>query len=347
MMKPTNPSDYIQTWENVRKHDECVIKRICDDDKFAYYFFHEKCRPLFSKILWTIYGNNADYDELVNEMYLQLKKPNSKGETWHSLRTFDYRTTLFDWIKTVAVRHLYTPSNEVFVIPNSIIDTGMAEILFSELSKATCRKYMWYKYIDKMEDTDIEVKMEVNQSQLNQLSRSSIRQLKRIVENKYPEYLDVLFHKNDVSLVDIDGKSENNASIDNTDSLNSHIDAFKYLDMMPNERYKTVLKSLFIVGVSLDDLASEMGTPIANIYNLKSRGLDQLRDILLFHNEIDNIEKYINLISDDRNKEILTSIFITKRSYQDVCSALNITEVELKKQKKKAIMELKSIIFKK
>jgi len=70
MMKPTNPSDYIQTWENVRKHDECVIKRICDDDKFAYYFFHEKCRPLFSKILWTIYGNNADYDELVNEMYL-------------------------------------------------------------------------------------------------------------------------------------------------------------------------------------------------------------------------------------------------------------------------------------
>ena len=93
------------------KKEKAVVARICSDDEFAYYFFHEKCRPLFSKILWTIFGNNSDYDELVNELYLLLKKPNAEGEYWHALKTYDYRTTLFDWIKTVAVRHFYNSSH--------------------------------------------------------------------------------------------------------------------------------------------------------------------------------------------------------------------------------------------
>lgn len=52
------------------KKEKAVVARICSDDEFAYYFFHEKCRPLFSKILWTIFGNNSDYDELVNEQHI-------------------------------------------------------------------------------------------------------------------------------------------------------------------------------------------------------------------------------------------------------------------------------------
>lgn len=91
--------------EELIEKEKAVVARICSDDDFAYYFFHEKCRPLFSKILWTVFGNNSDYDELVNELYLLLKKPNVDGEYWHALKTYDYRTTLFDWIKTVAVRH--------------------------------------------------------------------------------------------------------------------------------------------------------------------------------------------------------------------------------------------------
>ena len=43
-----------------------MIDRICNDEQFAYHFIHEMCRPLLSKIVWTIYNNDADYDELVN-----------------------------------------------------------------------------------------------------------------------------------------------------------------------------------------------------------------------------------------------------------------------------------------
>jgi DNA-directed RNA polymerase specialized sigma subunit len=124
------------------------------------------------------------------------------------------------------------------------------------------------------------------------------------------------------------------------------IDVHKYLDSMPNERYRDVLLSLFLEDREPEDLARDMGTPVSNIYNIKSRALDQLRDIVLYSNEINNLEKYINLISDDRKRKILVSIFIDKRGYNEVCSEFKITEIEFKKIKKDAIKEIKNIIFK-
>lgn len=81
------------------------------------------------------------------------------------------------------------------------------------------------------------------------------------------------------------------------------------------------------------------------IYYIKSRGLDQLRDVALYSNEIHNLEKYINLISDDRKRAILISIFIERRDYEVVCSELKITEVQFKKIKKDAIRDIKQLIF--
>lgn len=95
-----------------------------------------------------------------------------------------------------------------------------------------------------------------------------------------------------------------------------------------------------------EELALEMSTPVSNIYNIKKRALDQLRDLAIYFNEISNLEKYINLISDDIKREILTSLFIERASYEAVCSKMNITEVKLKKLKKEAIKELRNKIFK-
>lgn len=144
--------------------ERVVVERICNDDKFAYYFFHDKCRPLLSKILWTTFGNNSDYDELVNELYLLLRKPNAEGDFWHALKTFDYRTSLFDWIKTVAVRHFYKSSKQTSVIPTHIVGTDILESMIGEMDKAIYRKYMWFKYVEQMEDTQIAIKLDINPS---------------------------------------------------------------------------------------------------------------------------------------------------------------------------------------
>ena len=333
-------------FEESKKQWKALIDRICSDDDFAYYFFHEKCRPLFSKILWKLYGNNADYDELVNELYLLLKKPDGKGEMWHALKTYDYRTSLFDWIKTVAVRHFYTPSEEIFLIPISIVESGLAEEMFSKLRKAVYRKFMCFKYLDLLDGETIAVKLHIERSQLAPLSRKAIRQLKSIVANQYPEYYSELFNKSEIIEVDIDNPSDSKVNASEESNQERHIDVFQYLDAMPNKYYKKVIKALFLDDIAPEKLALDMGTPVSNIYNIKSRGLDQLRDVALYSNEISNLEKYIKLISDDRNRMILTSIFIEKKDYDVVCSELKITEVQFKKFKKDAIKEIKNKIFK-
>ena len=333
-------------FEESKKQWKALIDRICSDDDFAFYFFHEKCRPLFSKILWKLYGNNADYDELVNELYLVLKRPNSNGEMWHALKTYDYRTSPFDWIKTVAVRHFYTPNEEIFSIPDSLIKTGLAEEMFGKLNKASYRKYMCFKYLAKKNDVDIADKLQLDRSQLSPLSRKAIKQLKSIVEMQYPEYYAVMFNKMDVVEIDIDSHRESLSSSELESQQDSHIDVYQYLDAMPNKYYRKVIKALFIEDKAPETLAKEMKTPVSNIYNIKTRGLDQLRDVALYSNEICNLEKYIIMVSDDRNRAILTSIFIEKKDYEVVCSELKITEVQFKQFKKDAIKEIKNIIFK-
>ena len=339
-------NDNITPFEESKKQWKALIDRICCDDDFAYLFFHEKCRPLFSKILWKLYENNADYDELVNELYLLLKKPDSKGEMWHALKPYDYRTSLFDWIKTVAVRHFYTPSEEIFLIPISIVESGLAEEMFSKLRKAVYRKFMCFKYLDLLDDEIIAVKLHLERSQLAPLSRKAIRQLKSIVANQYPEYYSELFNKSEIIEVDIEDHSNSKVNTCEESNQERHIDVFQYLDAMPNKYYRKVIKALFLDDIAPEKLALEMGTPVSNIYNIKSRGLDQLRDVALYSNEISNLEKYIKLVSDDRNRTILTSIFIEKKDYDVVCSELKITEVQFKKFKKDAIKEIKNKIFK-
>lgn len=329
--------------EEFMEKEKAVVTRICNDDNFAYYFFHEKCRPLFSKILWTIFGNNSDYDELVNELYLLLKKPNVDGEYWHALKTYDYRTTLFDWIKTVAVRHFYNSSKQTFDIPIHILDTAVLENIIGEMEKAECRKYMWFKYVEQMEDAQVAIKLDVEKAKLRNLARKAIMQFKTVVEHRFPEYYDNMFSKADSNNVDINDVS--NKLSDKADS-EIKLDINKYLQAMPNERYRHVIFSIFIKDMELEELALEMNTQVSNIYNIKKRALDQLRDLAIYFNEISNLEKYINLISDDIKREILISLFIERASYETVCSKLNITEAKLKKLKKDAMKELKNKIFK-
>ena len=211
------------------------------------------------------------------------------------------------------------------------------------MDKAIYRKYMWFKYVEQMEDTQIAIKLDIEKSELKSLSRRTFRQFKTVVELHFPEYYDSMFAKEDGKEIDLNDISNNLSSkADNETKL----DINQYLQAMPNERYRHVIYSLFIKDMKPEELALEMNTPVSNIYNLKKRALDQLRDLAIYFNEISNLAKHINLISDDIKREILISLFIERASYEAVCSRLNITEVKFKKIKKEAIKELRNKIFK-
>ena len=329
------------------ERDKMIVERICNDDNFAYYFFHEKCRPLFSNIIWTIYNNNAEYDELVNDLYIYLKEPGDDGEYWHRLKTFDHRTSLFDWIKIVEVRRFYTPSKEVFTIPERMIELGVAEDLFLKIKIAKYRNFLYYNYILKLSESQLIKRLGIEASQISALSRSSIKYFKSFLKSNHPEYYDSFFWDKSANkgIIQV---SPNLASPDgNHKAVELSIDVQNYLASMPNERYKYVVKSIFLDGVTPEELSDVLDTPISNIYNIKSRGIEQLRDIAIVSGEVHEIEKYINMMVTDRYREIIHSIFVEKDDYDTICLELGLTKSQFNNEKKAAMKELKSLIFKK
>ena len=332
------------TAEQLFERDHQFVEKIISDDEFAYYFFHEKCYRLFCKIQWTIFGNDADYDEIINSFYEYLKRPDDSGEYWHKLKTFDYRTSLFDWIKTVAVRFFYEPCKEKLFVPNDIVESGIFETIISELKSPEARKYFWFLYVQKFSSSELCSHLNVDKSQLRLLARRSETALRKLVKQKFSEYYDRLFYKDNVELISVDNVQDLPVVDDHSKTVLS-CDLHSLVDRMPNQRYKIIIEELFFKDVTPEELALKMNIKVSNVYNLKSRAIEQLRDILLFSpGEID-VKKYINLIDDDRLKIIAHSIFDKQMEYDAIIENLGLTNEEFKKLKHTAMRKLKMLIF--
>lgn len=73
---------------------------IARDEQVTKQFFFGNCRPLFSSIIRYVFSYEVDYDEFVNEFYLYLMENDA-----HRLRQFQGRSTIYQWIKVIAIRY--------------------------------------------------------------------------------------------------------------------------------------------------------------------------------------------------------------------------------------------------
>lgn len=333
------------TPEQLLERDRSFVERIISNDDFAYYFFHEKCFNLFRKIQWTIFGEDTDYDEIINSFYEYLKRPDlEKGEYWHKLKSFDYRTSLFDWIKTVAIRFFYEPCVEKLQIPDSFIDSGLFEKMISDLKSAEARKYFWFSFVLNYPKPEICRRFNLDSKQLLLLKRRSETALRQLVKKKYPDYYGQLFHKEGVIQVDFESAS-NLPNGDDSSQSTTKQDIRALVAQMPNPRYRTIIEGLFFRDLDPEELAIELNMRVSNVYNIKSRALEQLRDLILFSpGEID-VPKYIIRMTDDRLRQVASSIFEKRMEYDAVIKQLGITDSEFKKLKRAAIKELKLLVF--
>lgn len=81
--------------------DKEIVQRLIEHDEQATrWFFHDKCRPLFLCIMRYVFNYPVEYDEVVNEIYLLLMEDDAKR-----LRQFDHRSSIYQWIKIVTLRH--------------------------------------------------------------------------------------------------------------------------------------------------------------------------------------------------------------------------------------------------
>lgn len=334
------------TKEEQAERDKLHIERICSDEQYAAFFFYEKCRPLLSKILWTMFKDDTSYEDIAHDVYLYFREPNKDGILWHKLRIFKYETSLFDWIKTAAVRLLYCPSEEIFNIPEELIQSGIFESVILEMDKMESRTFLYHRYICKKKLREVAEVLEREEQEMAGVSRRAIKDLRKTLSDKFPEHLGLFFTQTRTE--DINGNRDAfslNSSLGTAKETLDKIDAHKYLSMLSNERYKRVLTALFLEDKSPQDLASELNITEQNVYLLKQRSLEQVRDAMILGGEIENLKKYILLIKDNRKRELAEMIFIQREEYDEIIRANGFKKSEFRKLKSDLLKELRTLIF--
>ncbi|MBR4240384.1 MAG: sigma-70 family RNA polymerase sigma factor [Prevotella sp.] len=78
---------------------EIIQGLLARDNRVTKDFFFVNCRPLFCSIIRKLFNSDVDYDEFVNELYVYLMANDAI-----KLRNFEYRSTVFQWLKVLAIR---------------------------------------------------------------------------------------------------------------------------------------------------------------------------------------------------------------------------------------------------
>lgn len=103
--------------------DQQIIQGLIDkDNHITQEFFFEQCKPLFCSIIKTVFNKKAKYDELVDELYLYLMEDDAE-----KLKSFQFRCSVFRWLKTTAIRFFIRLRDQ-----GKVIDDESHEPLYEE-----------------------------------------------------------------------------------------------------------------------------------------------------------------------------------------------------------------------
>lgn len=114
---------------------EIISSLIAREPKVTAQFFFKDCRPLLLSVIRRVFGTQiVDYDEVISEIYVLLMENDAK-----KLRSFKFESTLYQWLKTIAIRHCLQLKNKAKVIDNEsqepLINSGR-EFSSTESSQA-------------------------------------------------------------------------------------------------------------------------------------------------------------------------------------------------------------------
>ena len=95
-------------------NDKEIIQGLIDrDERITQDFFFRRCQPLIFALISKYYPSGADYDELVNELYLHLMEDDARR-----LRLYEGRSSIYQWLKMVARNFFLDRKNRERVIEN-------------------------------------------------------------------------------------------------------------------------------------------------------------------------------------------------------------------------------------
>ena len=90
---------------------EIIQGLIARDERITQDFFFRRCQPLIFALISKYYPEGADYDELVNELYLHLMEDDARR-----LRQYEGRSSIYQWLKMVSRNFFLDKKNHERVI---------------------------------------------------------------------------------------------------------------------------------------------------------------------------------------------------------------------------------------
>ncbi len=87
---------------------EIILGLIDRDNRITEQFFYVRCRPLLTAIMRLVFNYPVEYDEMVSELYDFLMQNDCM-----KLRQFQYRSSLYQWMKVVATRFFIRKRNSL------------------------------------------------------------------------------------------------------------------------------------------------------------------------------------------------------------------------------------------
>lgn len=180
---------------------EIVAKLIERDPVVTYWFLYVKCRPLFLKLIKSLFKHPIEYHEFADEVTVFLLENNERR-----LRQFDYKSTLCHWLKICLIR--YFVRND--------------DVMIEDVTKES-------PYV---------------------LESENLRQ---------------------------------DEAVDHIGVLNAKLDMRILLDELAasNSRYAYVIQRILLDDAEYETVAGELNVQVANLYNIKSRAMEELTKIAL------------------------------------------------------------------
>ena len=113
-----------------------IIQGLIDrDEQITREFFFLRCQPLVYSLIQKFFGGDADYDELVNDLYLHLMEDDARR-----LRMFKGNSSIYFWLKEVAKNYFLDRKNRACLIENvdneRLIDKAKNEVTDNSVNEA-------------------------------------------------------------------------------------------------------------------------------------------------------------------------------------------------------------------
>lgn len=192
-----------EPWDVVVARSKYYVQEMKRNDDYAYDFLsknsdkcNQRCGEMIKKLLKDESVSLKDYNDFVSKLYIHLWKPGKDGRLWHKLEVFDYKTSVFAWIKRIAYNLLHGKSGPVTVnFPVELVETGLAEDMVLKMPEEKHRRLVWFLYIEKKEEEEVMDKLGLTECEFDEMNENSVKSLKYAIKKYYSEYYGVIFAK--------------------------------------------------------------------------------------------------------------------------------------------------------